>query len=97
MVHSRIGVVALTCAVTLCRALQIGVLMNCRGLTELIVLNVGLDLGVLSPTMVTMLVLMALVSTAMTAPIAVYLDKRAGRGEAGLVTLPFEDDLPKVA
>src|SRR6476469_9664202 len=59
------------------RSLQIGALMNCRGLTELVVLNVGLDLGVLSPTMFTMLVLMALVSTAMTAPLAVRLDKRA--------------------
>jgi Kef-type K+ transport system membrane component KefB len=82
---------------TLCRALQIGVLMNCRGLTELIVLNVGLDLGVLSPTMFTMLVLMALISTAMTAPIAVYLDKRAGRRESRLAATPLEEHLPKAA
>jgi Kef-type K+ transport system membrane component KefB len=51
------------------RSLQIGALMNCRGLTELVVLNIGLDLGVLSPTLFTMLVLMALVSTAMTGPL----------------------------
>ncbi|MEV4150766.1 cation:proton antiporter [Amycolatopsis sp. NPDC049691] len=84
---------------TFCRALQIGVLMNCRGLTELIVLNVGLDLGVLSPEMFTMLVLMALISTAMTAPMAVYLDKRAGRREAarGLRVHQFDEDLPKAA
>ena len=39
-----------------------------RGLVELIVLNLGYDLGVLSPTVFTMMVLMALVTTFMTAP-----------------------------
>ncbi|WP_410672030.1 cation:proton antiporter [Amycolatopsis sp. cmx-4-68] len=82
---------------SLCRSLQIGVLMNCRGLTELVVLNVGLDLGVLSPTMFTMLVLMALISTAMTAPMAVYLDKRASRREAQPQLPPVEAELPKAA
>jgi len=48
---------------------QIGALMNCRGLTELVVLNVGLDLGVLSHELFAMLVLMALLSTAVAAPI----------------------------
>jgi Kef-type K+ transport system membrane component KefB/nucleotide-binding universal stress UspA family protein len=47
----------------------IGVLMNTRGLVELIVLNIGLDLGVLSPTLFTMLVIMALVTTFMTTPL----------------------------
>jgi Kef-type K+ transport system membrane component KefB len=51
-------------------ALQLGVLMNCRGLTELIILDIGLQLGVLSPELFTMLVIMALVSTAMAAPLA---------------------------
>lgn len=46
----------------------IGVLMNTRGLMELIVLNVGLDMGVLSPTLFAMLVLMALVTTFATTP-----------------------------
>ncbi len=55
------------------RSLQLGALMNCRGLTELVVLNIGLDLGVLSPTLFTILVIMALVSTAMTSPIVVAL------------------------
>jgi len=50
-------------------ALRLGALMNARGLTELIVLNIGLDLGVLSPALFTMLVLMALASTAMTTPL----------------------------
>jgi Kef-type K+ transport system membrane component KefB len=47
----------------------LGVLMNTRGLVELIVLNIGLDLGVISPTLFAMLVLMALVTTFMTTPI----------------------------
>ncbi|MCT4356196.1 cation:proton antiporter [Streptomyces sp. Je 1-79] len=49
-------------------SLAIGALMNCRGLTELVVLNIGLGLGVIGPDLFTMLVLMALVTTAMTSP-----------------------------
>jgi Kef-type K+ transport system membrane component KefB len=47
----------------------LGVLMNTRGLMELIVLNIGLELRVLSPTLFAMLVLMALVTTFMTTPV----------------------------
>ncbi len=47
----------------------LGVLMNTRGLMELIVLNVGLDLRVLSPTLFAMMVIMALVTTFATAPL----------------------------
>ncbi|MEU3764770.1 cation:proton antiporter [Amycolatopsis keratiniphila] len=61
------------------RSLQVGALMNCRGLTELVVLNIGLDLGVLSPTLFTMLVIMALVSTAMAAPLATWFARRDGQ------------------
>jgi Kef-type K+ transport system membrane component KefB len=50
-------------------AAQLGILMNTRGLMELVVLNVGLDLGVISPTLFTMMVIMALVTTAMTTPL----------------------------
>ncbi len=49
-------------------SLTIGALMNTRGLMELIVLNIGLDLKVLSPQIFTMLVIMALVTTFMTGP-----------------------------
>jgi len=49
-------------------SLSIGALMNTRGLMELIVLNIGYDLGILSPEVFSMLVLMALVTTFMTAP-----------------------------
>jgi Kef-type K+ transport system membrane component KefB len=47
----------------------LGVLMNTRGLVELVILNAGLDLGILSPALFTMLVLMALTTTVMTSPI----------------------------
>ena len=47
----------------------LGVLMNTRGLVELVILNAALDLGVSSPELFTMMVLMALVTTFMTTPI----------------------------
>jgi Kef-type K+ transport system membrane component KefB len=47
----------------------LGVLMNTRGLMELIVLNIGLDLGVISPTLFAMMVLMALATTLATTPV----------------------------
>ena len=47
----------------------LGILMNTRGLVELIVLNVGLDLKVLSPTLFSMLVIMAVLTTVMTSPL----------------------------
>jgi Kef-type K+ transport system membrane component KefB len=49
-------------------SLTIGALMNTRGLMELVVLNIGLDLGVLTPEVFTMMVIMALVTTFMTGP-----------------------------
>jgi Kef-type K+ transport system membrane component KefB len=58
-------------------AFALGVLMNTRGLMELVVLNVGLDMGVLSPTLFAMLVLMALVTTFSTTPILDRIYPRA--------------------
>ncbi len=49
-------------------SLSIGALMNTRGLMELVVLNIGYDLGVLSTEIFTMMVIMALVTTFMTGP-----------------------------
>lgn len=51
------------------QAMALGILMNTRGLMELIVLNVGLELGVVSPTLFTLLVIMAVVTTFATTPI----------------------------
>ncbi len=47
----------------------VGVMMNTQGLMELVVLNIGLDLGVISPTMFTIMVLVALVSTVSSTPL----------------------------
>src|SRR5437868_8278061 len=49
-------------------SLTIGALMNTRGLMELVVLNIGYDLGVLTPEVFAMMVIMALVTTCMTGP-----------------------------
>jgi len=53
----------------------IGALMNTRGLVELVALNIGYDLGILTPEVFTMLVLMALITTFMTAPSLNLIDK----------------------
>jgi Kef-type K+ transport system membrane component KefB len=49
-------------------SLALGILLNTRGLVELIVLNIGYNLGIFSPTLFTMLVVMALVTTMCTTP-----------------------------
>jgi Kef-type K+ transport system membrane component KefB len=54
-------------------AAALGILMNTRGLMELIVLNLGLDLGVICPTLFAMMVLMALATTIATAPVLKWL------------------------
>ena len=54
----------------------LGVLMNTRGLMELIVLNIGLELHVISPTLFAMLVLMALTTTIATTPILHFIMPR---------------------
>jgi Kef-type K+ transport system membrane component KefB len=56
----------------------LGFMMNTRGLMELVVVNVGLDLGVISQQMFTILVLMALVSTIITTPALRFYLPRAG-------------------
>jgi len=53
----------------------LGILMNTRGLMELIVLNIGLDLKVLSPTLFAILVLMAIITTVATTPILDRLNR----------------------
>ena len=50
-------------------SLSIGALMNTRGLMELIVLNIGYDLGIMSPEIFSIMVLMALSTTFMTGPL----------------------------
>jgi Kef-type K+ transport system membrane component KefB/nucleotide-binding universal stress UspA family protein len=51
----------------------LGVLMNTRGLMELVILTIGLEIGVISPALFTMMVMMALVTTAMTTPVLQWI------------------------
>jgi Kef-type K+ transport system membrane component KefB len=60
-------------------ASALGILMNTRGLMELIVLNVGLDLKIISPTLFAMMVLMALVTTVATTPLLRIIGARENR------------------
>jgi Kef-type K+ transport system membrane component KefB len=60
-------------------AARLGILMNTRGLMELVVLNVGLDIGVISPGLFTMMVIMAIVTTAMTGPLLALVVDRGER------------------
>ena len=58
------------------QSFSIGVLMNTRGLVELVVLNIGYDLGILSGRIFAMMVLMALVTTFMTGPLLALVGSR---------------------
>jgi len=76
-------------------AASIGILMNTRGLTELVILTVGLELGVISTTLFTMGVLMALVTTLMAVPLlAVVSPIRAGRAAAEGANSTLPRDAP---
>ena len=68
-------------------ALGIGALMNSRGLMELIIINIGLQKGVIGPALFSMLVLMAIVTTMMASPLfeIVYGRKARETGELGAV------------
>jgi Kef-type K+ transport system membrane component KefB len=65
------------------RALGIGALMNARGLTELIIVNIGLQAGIIGPALFSMLVLMAIVTTLMASPLfeLVYGRRARATGE----------------
>jgi Kef-type K+ transport system membrane component KefB len=64
---------ARVCGVTLRESAAIGVLMNTRGLMELVILNVGRDLGVIPNAVFAMMVIMAIVTTAMTSPMLYWI------------------------
>jgi Kef-type K+ transport system membrane component KefB len=78
----------------------VGLLMNTRGLMELVILNIGLDIGVISPMLFSMMVLMALVTTFMTTPLLewIYPAKigAAGNETCGVEALQFNQDLTHV-
>ncbi len=66
-------------------SLTIGALMNTRGLMELVVLNIGYDLGILSPQIFSMMVIMALVTTFMTGP-ALDLIERLFKQKSNIIS-----------
>ena len=85
-----VSVTARACGVPAPAALQLGALMNCRGLTELVVATIGLSLHIIDPYLFTVLVMVALTTTALTIPL-VRLGRRwearrtaAGRGPGRL-------------
>lgn len=63
------GVAARFCGMSWADAGCLGIMMNTRALMELVVINIGYDLGVIPPNVFTMLVLMAILSTVITAPV----------------------------
>ncbi len=80
-------------------ALQLGALMNTRGLMELIALNIGYDLGILSPRIFAMLVIMALVTTLMTGPLFALFGRMrpvadVGAGKARAFKPPRSRSIP---
>jgi hypothetical protein len=69
-------------------ASALGVLMNTRGLVELIVLNIGLDFGIISRTVFAMLVLMALVTTCATTPVLDLVSSELTEDRSGHAKVP---------
>ena len=70
-------------------SLIIGSLMNTRGLIQLVVLNIGLDLGVLTPEVFVMMVVVALTTTFMTSPLLNLIDRIFKKKQA---TMPVEEE-----
>jgi Kef-type K+ transport system membrane component KefB len=64
-------------------ALAIGTLMNSRGLMELIILNIGLERGIITPTLFTVMVVMAIVTTLMASPLFTLVYQRGGKRAPG--------------
>ena len=69
-------------------SLQLGALMNTRGLMELIALNIGYELGILSQRVFSMLVIMALVTTIMTGPLLTFFGKKLRQATRSLDQQP---------
>lgn len=90
------GVPALKLGMSRREALGLGVLMNVRGLTELIILNIGLSLHVLDDQLFTVMVLVALLTTALAGPLLPYLAPAPAQDRSRDQVLPSrhrDDDL----
>jgi Kef-type K+ transport system membrane component KefB len=71
-------------------AMGIGALMNARGLMELIIINIGLQKGIIGPTLFSIMVLMAIVTTVMAGPLFELVYGRKARAEGVLGALGTE-------
>jgi Kef-type K+ transport system membrane component KefB len=71
-------------------ALAVGTLMNSRGLMELIIINIGLEKGVIRPALFSIMVLMAIVTTLMATPVFEWVYGRHARREGELSGAPVE-------
>ncbi|MFV0624992.1 cation:proton antiporter [Sphingomonas sp. ac-8] len=74
-------------------ALGIGALMNARGLMELIIINIGLQRGIIGPALFAILVLMAILTTLMASPLFELVYGRRARREGALGTLVEEEGI----
>lgn len=78
-------------------AMAIGALMNARGLMELIIINIGLQRGIITPALFSILVVMAIVTTLMASPLFELVYGRKARAEGALGELgEVQDDAPAV-
>ncbi|NQE63859.1 cation:proton antiporter [Caulobacter sp. RHG1] len=80
-------------------AMGIGALMNARGLMELIIINIGLQKGIIGPALFSMLVVMAIATTLMASPLfeRVYGKAARARGELGALNEDDDDGAPALA
>lgn len=77
-------------------AMAIGALMNARGLMELIIINIGLQRGIITPALFSILVLMAIVTTLMASPLFELVYGRKARAEGSLGELGVDQDAAAV-
>ncbi len=68
--------------------MAIGTLMNARGLMELIILNIGLERGIITPTLFTIMVIMAIATTLMASPVFEFVYRRQQKRVASVVLQP---------
>ena len=78
-------------------AAAIGTLMNARGLMELIILNIGLQRGLIAPALFAIMVIMAIVTTLMATPVFEWVYGRHRRAEAESEGRGAATDLPRIA
>ncbi len=62
--------------------------MNARGLMELIILNIGLERGIITPTLFTIMVIMAIATTLMASPVFEFVYRRRQKRVASVVLQP---------